>query len=229
MKKSVMSLGAAGLLLATGSIGMVANAKEGSFTIKEDDAIETIGTEYKSSIQEIKEENKLSADRNIKAKVLYAKELKETKKEDDKDKEDTVANASAAVEVVEEVEEIEEVVEVIEEDVVEEVEAYDEPVEEVVEVDAYEENTQEEPQASAPANDGLNWGGLAACESGGNASAVDPSGTYHGLYQFDAGTWQSVGGSGVASQASAEEQTMRAQMLYEQRGSAPWPVCGANL
>ena len=219
MKKSVMSLGAAGLLLATGSIGMVANAKEGSFTIKEDDAIATIGTEYKSSIQELKEENKLSADRDIKAKELSAKDLKAKKKEDNKDKENTVANASAPVEEVEEVEE----------DVVEEVEAYDEPVEEVVEVEAYEENTQEEPQASAPANDGLNWGGLAACESGGNASAVDPSGTYHGLYQFDAGTWQSVGGSGVASQASAEEQTMRAQMLYEQRGSAPWPVCGANL
>ena len=214
-----MSLGAAGLLLATGSIGMVANAKEGSFTIKEDDAIATIGTEYKSSIQELKEENKLSADRDIKAKELSAKDLKAKKKEDNKDKENTVANASAPVEEVEEVEE----------DVVEEVEAYDEPVEEVVEVEAYEENTQEEPQASAPANDGLNWGGLAACESGGNASAVDPSGTYHGLYQFDAGTWQSVGGSGVASQASAEEQTMRAQMLYEQRGSAPWPVCGANL
>src|SRR5699024_7853644 len=149
MKKSVMSLGAAGLLLATGSIGMVANAKEGSFTIKEDDAIATIGTEYKSSIQELKEENKLSADRDIKAK------------------ENTVANASAPIEEVEEVEETEEV------------EAYDELVEEVVEVEAYEENTQEEPQASAPANDGLNWGGLAACESGGNASAVDPSGTYH--------------------------------------------------
>lgn len=226
MKKSVMSLGAAGLLLATGSIGMAANAKEGSSTIKEDDALATIGTEYKSSIQEIKEENKLSADRDIKAKELSAKDLKAKKKED---KENTVANASAPVEEVEEVEETEEIVEAYEEDVVEEVETYDEPVEEVVEVEAYEENTQEEPQASAPANDGLNWGGLAACESGGNASAVDPSGTYHGLYQFDAGTWQSVGGSGVASQASAEEQTMRAQMLYEQRGSAPWPVCGANL
>ena len=231
MKKSVMSLGAAGLLLATGSIGMAANAKEGSSTIKEDDALATIGTEYKSSIQELKEENKLSADRDIKAKELSSKDLKAKKKEnkDNEDKENTVANASAPVKEVEEVEETEEVVEVFEEEVVEEVEAYDEPVEEVVEVEAYEENTQEEPQASAPANDGLNWGGLAACESGGNASAVDPSGTYHGLYQFDAGTWQSVGGSGVASQASAEEQTMRAQMLYEQRGSAPWPVCGANL
>ena len=225
MKKSVMSLGAAGLLLATGSIGMAANAKEGSSTIKEDDVLTTIGTEYKSSIQEIKEENKLKAERDIKAKELSAKDLKAKKKED---KENIVANASAPVEEVEQVEETEEVVEVFEEDVVEEVETYDEPVEEVV-IEEYEENTQQEPQASAPANDGLNWSGLAACESGGNASAVDPSGTYHGLYQFDAGTWQSVGGSGVASQASAEEQTMRAQMLYEQRGSAPWPVCGANL
>ena len=87
-----------------------------------------------------------------------------------------------------------------------------------------------QPKASAPAsNNGLNWSSLAECESGGNASAVDPSGTYHGLYQFDAQTWQSVGGSGVASQASAAEQTKRAQMLYDQRGSAPWPVCGANL
>ncbi|CAM3408044.1 transglycosylase family protein [Nosocomiicoccus ampullae] len=225
MKKSVMSLGAAGLLLATGSIGMAANAKEGSSTIKEDDALATIGTEYRSSIQEIKKENKLKADRDIKAKELSAKDLKAKKKED---KENTVANASAPVEEVEEVEETKEAVEVFEEDVVEDVETYNEPVEENV-IEEYEENTQQESQASAPANDGLNWGGLAACESGGNASAVDPSGTYHGLYQFDAGTWQSVGGSGVASQASAEEQTMRAQMLYEQRGSAPWPVCGANL
>src|SRR5699024_12710473 len=101
------------------------------------------------------------------------------------------ANASAPVEEVEEVEEIEEVVEVFEEDVVEEVEAYDEPVEEVVEVEAYEENTQEEPQASAPANDGINWGGLAACEYGGNARAVERSGTYHGLYQCSSATWHS--------------------------------------
>ncbi|QYA46439.1 transglycosylase family protein [Nosocomiicoccus ampullae] len=94
----------------------------------------------------------------------------------------------------------------------------------------YQPSAPAQPKASAPAsNNGLNWSGLAACESGGNASAVDPSGTYHGLYQFDAQTWQSVGGSGVASQASAAEQTKRAQMLYEQRGSSPWPVCGANL
>lgn len=82
---------------------------------------------------------------------------------------------------------------------------------------------------SSNSNSGLNWGALAACESGGNASVVSSNGLYHGLYQFDAQTWQSVGGSGVASDASAAEQTQRAQALYNSRGSSPWPVCGARL
>ena len=68
-----------------------------------------------------------------------------------------------------------------------------------------------------------------AAATGGNPKAVDPSGTYHGLYQFDAGTWRSMGGTGVASQASADEQTYRAKLLFVQRGSSPWPHCGARL
>src|SRR5690606_35440448 len=36
---------------------------------------------------------------------------------------------------------------------------------------------------------------IAACESGGDPAAVNPAG-YYGKYQFDLGTWQSVGGSG---------------------------------
>ena len=35
---------------------------------------------------------------------------------------------------------------------------------------------------------------IAACESGGDPTAVDSSGTYSGKYQFDYGTWASVGG-----------------------------------
>ena len=35
---------------------------------------------------------------------------------------------------------------------------------------------------------------IAACESGGDPTAVDASGTYRGKYQFDTGTWASVGG-----------------------------------
>lgn len=93
-----------------------------------------------------------------------------------------------------------------------------------------QQEVQTQNQSAAPSsNSGLNWGALAACESGGNASIVSSNGLYHGLYQFDAQTWQSVGGSGVASQASAAEQTQRAQQLYSDRGSQPWPVCGSRL
>ena len=93
-----------------------------------------------------------------------------------------------------------------------------------------QQEVQTQNQSAAPSNNGgLNWGALAACESGGNASIVSSNGLYHGLYQFDAQTWQSVGGSGVASQASAAEQTQRAQQLYDSRGSQPWPVCGSRL
>lgn len=77
--------------------------------------------------------------------------------------------------------------------------------------------------------DGLDWGALAACESGGRPNAVDPSGTYGGLYQFDPGTWRSLGGSGVAQNATASEQTYRAKKLYVQRGASPWPHCGRRL
>ena len=73
------------------------------------------------------------------------------------------------------------------------------------------------------------WRKVAQCESGGNPRAVNPSGKYHGLFQFDRQTWRSVGGSGVASQASAAEQLMRAKKLYAQRGASPWPVCGRFL
>jgi Transglycosylase-like domain len=68
--------------------------------------------------------------------------------------------------------------------------------------------------------------GIAACESGGDPSAVDATGTYRGKYQFDQQTWQSVGGSGDPAAAPEAEQDQRAAMLIAQRGSSPWPVCG---
>ncbi|MGV9276950.1 ubiquitin-like domain-containing protein [Streptomyces griseosporeus] len=83
--------------------------------------------------------------------------------------------------------------------------------------------------ASAGGADDLNWQGLAACESGGRPDAVDPSGTYGGLYQFDTRTWHSLGGSGRPQDAPAAEQTYRAKKLYLRRGASPWPHCGARL
>ncbi|MGW2815495.1 ubiquitin-like domain-containing protein [Streptomyces sp. NPDC001415] len=77
--------------------------------------------------------------------------------------------------------------------------------------------------------DHLNWDGLAHCESGGRPSALDPSGTYGGLYQFDAGTWHALGGSGRPEQAPAGEQTFRAKKLFVSRGASPWPHCGRRL
>jgi uncharacterized protein YabE (DUF348 family) len=76
--------------------------------------------------------------------------------------------------------------------------------------------------------DGLNWSALAACESGGRATANN--GRYFGLYQFTLGTWRDVGGSGLPSQASASEQTYRAQLLYKRSNwRSQWPVCGFRL
>ncbi|MFE7646394.1 ubiquitin-like domain-containing protein [Streptomyces phaeoluteigriseus] len=83
--------------------------------------------------------------------------------------------------------------------------------------------------ASARGADHLDWNALAVCESGGRPDAVDPSGTYGGLYQFDTHTWRSLGGTGRPQDAPASEQTFRAKKLYTRRGTAPWPHCGPKL
>ena len=74
-----------------------------------------------------------------------------------------------------------------------------------------------------------NWDALAQCESGGDPTIVSSGGSYHGLYQFSDSTWQAMGGSGSASDASAEEQTYRAQLLWDASGAGQWPACGKNL
>ena len=67
---------------------------------------------------------------------------------------------------------------------------------------------------------------IGACESGGDPAAVSADGTYRGKYQFDYGTWASVGGSGDPAAAPESEQDYRAALLYSQSGTSPWPVCG---
>ena len=56
-------------------------------------------------------------------------------------------------------------------------------------------------------------------------AAINAAG-YYGKYQFDIGTWASVGGSGNPAAASEAEQDYRASLLYARAGSSPWPVCG---
>jgi hypothetical protein len=67
---------------------------------------------------------------------------------------------------------------------------------------------------------------IASCESGGDPTAVSSDGSYRGKYQFDYGTWESVGGSGDPAAAPEAEQDYRAALLYSQSGASPWPVCG---
>ena len=66
---------------------------------------------------------------------------------------------------------------------------------------------------------------IAACESGGDPTAVNAAG-YYGKYQFDLGTWAAVGGRGNPAEASEAEQDHRAALLYARAGSTPWPICG---
>jgi resuscitation-promoting factor RpfB len=98
------------------------------------------------------------------------------------------------------------------------------PVDEQVSVGTKAKPAVAAPSASA---DGLNWAALAKCESGGNPRAVNPAG-YYGLYQFSVSTWRGVGGSGNPIDASADEQTARAQALYARSGAGQWG-CGSHL
>ena len=86
-------------------------------------------------------------------------------------------------------------------------------------------------RGTAPATGGANTAAphleaIAACESGGDPSAVGGGGIYRGKYQFSYSTWASVGGSGDPAAATEAEQDQRAAMLYEQAGAGQWPVCG---
>jgi hypothetical protein len=67
---------------------------------------------------------------------------------------------------------------------------------------------------------------IAACESGGDPTAIGGGGLYRGKYQFSVETWAAVGGSGDPAAAPEAEQDRRAAMLYEQSGPGQWPVCG---
>ena len=97
------------------------------------------------------------------------------------------------------------------------------------EIEAEKKRRAAEPEFGTPESVGVDQATLdsiASCESGGDPTAVDPSGTYRGKYQFDLQTWASVGGSGDPAAAPEAEQDYRAALLMSRSGSSPWPVCG---
>jgi resuscitation-promoting factor RpfC len=59
-------------------------------------------------------------------------------------------------------------------------------------------------------------------ESGGNASAVNPSSGAGGLYQFLPSTWQALGFSGQPQDASVAEQNAAFAKEYAESGTSAW-------
>ena len=97
------------------------------------------------------------------------------------------------------------------------------PVDAVVKVD-----TEEEVTANY-ASGGTVWDALAQCESGGNW-AINTGNGYYGGLQFNLGTWQAYGGTGLPSQASRETQIAIATKLRDASGGyGAWPACSAKL
>jgi Transglycosylase-like domain len=67
---------------------------------------------------------------------------------------------------------------------------------------------------------------IAACESGGDPTAIGGGGLYRGKYQFTYETWASVGGAGDPAAAPEAEQDARAASLLARDGAGHWPACG---
>jgi peptidoglycan hydrolase-like protein with peptidoglycan-binding domain len=68
---------------------------------------------------------------------------------------------------------------------------------------------------------------IARCESGGDPAAVSADGRYRGKYQFSRSTWEALGGTGDPAAAPEAVQDAMAAKLLAQRGTSPWPHCGA--
>ena len=75
---------------------------------------------------------------------------------------------------------------------------------------------------------GINWDGIANCESTNNWSINTGNGYYGGL-QFDLGTWASGGGTPtprVRISPAVKQQIAVAENVAASRGTSPW-ACGS--
>ena len=92
------------------------------------------------------------------------------------------------------------------------------------------------PNVPAEPPTAADWAAFRNCESGGRYDVVDPSGLYHGAYQFLPSTWDGLARRfwpelvGVLpSQAAPLDQDKMAAQLFELDGIQPWPTCGLHL
>ena len=69
---------------------------------------------------------------------------------------------------------------------------------------------------------------LRHCESTDNYQIATGNG-FFGAYQFDAGTWRSLGYPGLPNQAAPATQDQATIRLHQVRGWQPWPGCTKKL
>jgi uncharacterized protein YabE (DUF348 family) len=102
------------------------------------------------------------------------------------------------------------------------------PVSKLVKVGTKEREVAPAPAANY-ASGGTVWDSLAQCESGGNW-AINTGNGYYGGLQFNLGTWQAYGGSGLPSNNSREAQIAVAERVRAATGGyGSWPHCAASL
>ena len=83
--------------------------------------------------------------------------------------------------------------------------------------------------SNAPAvASGSIWDQMSQCEAGGNWARNSGNGYYGGL-QFSLSTWRGVGGQGLPSDNTREEQIARAEILLARSGWGQWPACARKL
>jgi len=84
------------------------------------------------------------------------------------------------------------------------------------------------PPPPPPAASADSWARLRQCES--NDDYADDTGNgYYGAYQFSVSTWESLGYSGLPSDAAPAVQDQAAQRLQAARGWDQWPSCSQQL
>ena len=82
------------------------------------------------------------------------------------------------------------------------------------------------PAPTAPSS-GV-WAELRQCESSDNYADNTGNG-YYGAYQFSEATWQSLGYSGLPSDAAPALQDQAAERLQARNGWNQWPACARRL
>ena len=96
--------------------------------------------------------------------------------------------------------------------------------------------TPEPPPAVPAGTTEAQWEQLRQCNAKGNYQFSNPNGINFGVYEFRQPTWNRLARLhhprlvGVKpSDAAPNDQDRMAYRLYEERGWAPWPSCGASL